>query len=99
MRPWTAATAAIWPSANAGVRPVFESWARCLRPLLSRGIFATEDATVLEFFRGIRGTVHVAFEEGTQAQWLYDLLKPRVHRGVVCDPGKTTPNQARVTPP
>jgi transposase len=53
--------------------------------LIWRGIFATEEAAVLEFFRGIRGAVHVAFEEGTQAQWLYDLLKPRVHRVVVCD--------------
>jgi hypothetical protein len=29
--------------------------------------------------------VHVAFEEGHQAQWLHDLLKPNVHRVVVCD--------------
>lgn len=53
--------------------------------ILWRGVFATEEATILEFFGGLRGTVHVAFEEGTQAQWLYDLLKPRVHRVVVCD--------------
>jgi hypothetical protein len=53
--------------------------------IIGRSIFATEESLILEFFRGIRGTVHVAFEEGTQAQWLYDLLKPRVHRVVVCD--------------
>jgi hypothetical protein len=53
--------------------------------MLARGIFATEEEAIVEFFGGIRGTVHVAFEEGTQAQWLYDLLKPRVHRVVVCD--------------
>ncbi len=33
----------------------------------------------------MRGAVHVAFEEGTQAQWLHDLLAPRVDRVVVCD--------------
>jgi transposase len=33
----------------------------------------------------MRGAVHVAFEEGTQAQWLHDLLSPRVHRVLVCD--------------
>ncbi len=31
------------------------------------------------------GSVHVVFEEGTQAQWLYDLLSPRVDRVIVCD--------------
>src|SRR3970282_117 len=38
-----------------------------------------------EFCRGMRVTIHVAFEEGTQAQWLHDLLEPLVHRVVVCD--------------
>ncbi|HEX6370532.1 MAG TPA: hypothetical protein VF006_16535, partial [Longimicrobium sp.] len=40
---------------------------------------------LLEFFAGMRGAVHVAFEEGTQAQWLHDLLFKRVARVVVCD--------------
>jgi hypothetical protein len=42
-------------------------------------------AALLEFFRGMRGAVHVVFEEGTQAQWLYDLLVPRVAQVLVCD--------------
>ena len=33
-----------------------------------------------------RREVHVTFEEGTWAAWLYDLLKPHVTRLVVCDP-------------
>lgn len=33
----------------------------------------------------MRGSVHVAFEEGTQAQWLHDLLSPQVGRVVVSD--------------
>lgn len=39
----------------------------------------------MEFFEGMRGAVHVTFEEGTQAQWLHELLAPRVDRVVVCD--------------
>jgi transposase len=33
----------------------------------------------------MRGTIHVAFEEGTQAQWVHDLLVPLVDRVIVCD--------------
>jgi transposase len=33
----------------------------------------------------MRGAVHVVVEEGTQAQWLHDLLTPKVNRLVVCD--------------
>lgn len=41
---------------------------------------------IRDFFRALRGTVHVAFEEGTQAAWLYDLISPLVAQTVVCDP-------------
>jgi hypothetical protein len=30
----------------------------------------------------------IAFEEGTWAAWLYDLLKPHVAKLVVCNPRK-----------
>jgi hypothetical protein len=39
----------------------------------------------VEYFARMRGSIQVAFEEGTQAQWLYDLLLPVVDRVVVCD--------------
>jgi transposase len=39
-------------------------------------------------FRRLRGDLHVTFEEGTWAAWLYDLLKPCVTKLVVCDPRK-----------
>lgn len=42
--------------------------------------------TILEFVDGLRGEVHVTFEEGTWSEWLYDLLKPHVSKLVVCDP-------------
>lgn len=53
--------------------------------VIARSVLPTEAPAVVEFFRGMRGTVHVALEEGTQTQWLHDLLVPLVHRVVVCD--------------
>jgi len=53
--------------------------------MIARSVLETEARTISEFFRGMRGTIHVALEEGTQAQWLYDLLTPQVDRVVVCD--------------
>jgi len=32
----------------------------------------------LDVHEGLRGELHVTFEEGTWAAWLYDLLKPHV---------------------
>jgi nucleoside-diphosphate-sugar epimerase len=48
-------------------------------------VIPTEAVALEEFFGGMRGSVHVTFEEGTQAQWLHDLLQLLVHRVVVCD--------------
>ena len=53
--------------------------------VLARAVFPTEESAITEFFGGMRGAVHVALEEGTQAQWLHELLTPRVNRVVVCD--------------
>jgi hypothetical protein len=53
--------------------------------VIARSVFATEESAILEFFGGMRGSVQVTFEEGTQAQWLYDLLAPKVDRVLVCD--------------
>ena len=46
----------------------------------------TKAITILEFLKGLRGNLHVTFEEGTWAAWLYDLLKPHVTELVVCNP-------------
>jgi transposase len=54
--------------------------------LVMDSIIETEAATILQFIQGVRGQLHVTFEEGTWAAWLYDLLKPHVHQLVVCDP-------------
>ncbi len=53
--------------------------------VIARSILPTEEPALVEFFRGMRGAVHVTFEEGTQAQWLRDLVAPLVDRVVVCD--------------
>lgn len=53
--------------------------------VLARTVVPTEAEALLEFFRGMRGAIYVVLEEGTQAQWVRDLLVPVVHRVVVCD--------------
>lgn len=53
--------------------------------VIARSILPTEEGALLDFFEGMRGSVYVAFEEGTQAQWLHDLLVPVVDRVVVCN--------------
>src|SRR5258705_2952376 len=49
-------------------------------------VIETEGSMILQFFGGLRGDVHLTFEEGTWAAWLYDLLKPHVTKVLVCDP-------------
>jgi hypothetical protein len=51
-------------------------------------VLATRAGAILDFIRGLRGTVHVTFEEGTHSAWLYGLLIRRVARLVVCNPRK-----------
>jgi transposase len=54
--------------------------------LVMESILETKAATILQFIQGLRGNLHVTFEEGTWAAWLYDLLKPHVTKIVVCNP-------------
>jgi hypothetical protein len=49
----------------------------------------TKVSMILQFIDGLRGDLHVTFEEGTWGAWLYDLLKPHVRKLLVCDPRKT----------
>jgi len=51
-------------------------------------VIETKASTLLQFIHGLRGDVHLTFEEGTWAGWLYDLLKPYVTELVVCNPRK-----------
>ena len=53
--------------------------------VLARSTVATDARVLLEYLRGLRGAVQVALEEGTQAQWLHDVLAPVVDRVIVCN--------------
>jgi transposase len=50
-----------------------------------RATVPTEARAIVALVKGISPPVHVVFEEGTQAQWLYDLLQPLADRVVVCN--------------
>ena len=54
--------------------------------LVMECIIETKASIILQFFQGLRGSLHVTFEEGTWAAWMYDLLKPHVTKLVVCNP-------------
>jgi hypothetical protein len=56
--------------------------------LILESVLETKASTILDFIQGLRGSIHITFEEGTWASWLYDLLKLRVTKVLVCDPRK-----------
>jgi transposase len=53
---------------------------------LSRSVIETSTQAVRDFFASLRGEIHVTFEEGTLASWLYDVVEPLVDRLIVCNP-------------
>jgi hypothetical protein len=54
--------------------------------LVMESIVETKARSILQFIQGLRGELHVTWEEGTWASWLYDLLKPQVREVLVCNP-------------
>ena len=54
--------------------------------LVMESIVETKPSSILQFIHGLRGELHVTWEEGTWAAWLYDLLQPQATQVVVCDP-------------
>src|SRR5215469_5187320 len=58
--------------------------------LVMEAVLETKAETILQFLRGVRGSLHVTLEEGTWAAWLHDLLLPPVTRVVVCDPRRNS---------
>src|SRR5260370_2706351 len=56
--------------------------------LVMQSVLATHAAAILDFLHGLRGTLHLTFEEGTHSACLYDLLVRQVARVVVCNPRK-----------
>jgi transposase len=61
--------------------------------IVAEGVVATSGTNLVSLVRGVAGKVHLTFEEGTQAAWLYDLLKPYVEKLTVCDPRKASQKQ------
>jgi Transposase len=51
-------------------------------------ILETKAETILQFIGGLRGSLHVTFEEGTWAAWLYALLQLHVTQVLACDSRK-----------
>jgi transposase len=58
--------------------------------LVMQSVLPTRAPAILDFLNGIKGSLHVTFEEGIHSAWLYDLLQRRVAHVIVCDPRKTT---------
>src|SRR5580704_797182 len=56
--------------------------------LRMQSVIATKATAVLELVKGLRGVLHVTFEEGTYSAWLYDVVVRQVARVVVCNPRK-----------
>ena len=54
--------------------------------LITQTLFRTEPSAIRDFLRGQSGKLHLTFEEGTQAQWLFDLTRPLVEELIVCNP-------------
>jgi transposase len=46
----------------------------------------TKAEPIKDFIRGMTGTIHVTFEEGVHAAWLYEIIKPLVGEVIVCNP-------------
>lgn len=55
---------------------------------IGEGFFETKQQTITDFLKSQRGTLCVTFEEGTYANWLYDVIQPHVAKLIVCDPRK-----------
>jgi len=64
------------------VAAVHDSAGKCLM----QSVIQTRADAIRAFINGLSGTIHVAFEEGTHAAWLYELINPLVADVVVCDP-------------
>lgn len=67
---------------SSTVSAVHNSQGKCVM----ESVLETKADALRDFLRGLKGTLHVTFEEGTQAAWLYDVVKPLVAEVIVCDP-------------
>lgn len=54
--------------------------------VVMQSVLETGAERVRGYLKQLRGKVYVTFEEGTQASWLHDVVRPLVTEVVVCDP-------------
>src|SRR6266699_561738 len=54
--------------------------------IVMQSVIETGAERVRGYLKQLRGKVYVTFEEGTQANWLHDVVRPLVTEVVVCDP-------------
>src|SRR6266513_1078909 len=54
--------------------------------VVMESVVETGAERVRGYLKQLRGKVYVTFEEGTQANWLHDVVRPLVTEVVVCDP-------------
>src|SRR2546428_8270085 len=54
--------------------------------IVMQSVVETGAERVRGFLKQLRGKVYVTFEEGTQANWVHDVVRPLVSEVVVCDP-------------
>jgi len=50
---------------------------------LRSAVVETNGQSLIEFMKLIPGTKHLCFEEGTQSEWLYEILSPHARETVV----------------
>ncbi|MDQ3666298.1 MAG: hypothetical protein M3410_06820 [Acidobacteriota bacterium] len=61
--------------------------------LITRTVIETSTEAVRDFFRNLGGEIHLTFEEGNHAAWLYDIVEPLVRRVVACNPNHKDPEE------
>lgn len=61
---------------------------------LGHHVVETNGKTLVELVRSIAGERHVCMEEGTQSEWLYEILQPHAKRVVVTQPLRRAGNKS-----
>ena len=56
---------------------------------LKEEVVSTNGRELVEAIRKVEGRRHLCIEEGTQSEWLYELLEPQVEELVVTAPGES----------
>ncbi len=58
--------------------------------LMMESVIETKASSILQFLHGLRGELHVTWEEGTWAAWLYDRMS---RKRLMCSVGTGPPEE------